>query len=183
MKFTDDQKKAIKDIENNSVIMACPGSGKTTVLINKMALCCEKLKRHNGVIGLSFTRKSSAELRQKFQKKTIKSNLNYLGTIDSFLINEIIRPFLPKLWRIEINDIEIINILSEEESIPFIQEYMTREINLSDIENDSAFRGLFSQGKVWQKTVTPLALFVLRNSSACIRYISSRYGFVAQTYL
>ncbi|WP_312536645.1 UvrD-helicase domain-containing protein, partial [Acinetobacter variabilis] len=83
MKFTDDQKKAIKDIENNSVIMACPGSGKTTVLINKMALCCEKLKRHNGVIGLSFTRKSSAELRQKFQKKTIKSNLNYLGTIDS----------------------------------------------------------------------------------------------------
>lgn len=178
MKFTDDQKKAIKDIENNSVIMACPGSGKTTVLINKMALCCEKLKRHNGVIGLSFTRKSSAELRQKFQKKTIKSNLNYLGTIDSFLINEIIRPFLPKLWRIKINDIEIINILSEEESIPFIQEYMTREINLSDIENDSAFRGLFSQGKVWQKTVTPLALFVLRNSSACIRYISSRYKYL-----
>ena len=171
MNFTDDQKEAIQDIENNSVIMACPGSGKTTVLINKMALCCEKLKRHNGVIGLSFTRKSSAELRQKFQKKTIKSNLNYLGTIDSFLINEIIRPFLPKLWEIEIDDIEIINILSEEESIPFIQEYITREIYLSDIESDIAFRGLFLQGKVWQKTVTPLALFVLRN------------GFVAQTYL
>ncbi|MDA4940556.1 ATP-dependent helicase [Acinetobacter baumannii] len=178
MKFTDDQKKAIQDIENNSVIMACPGSGKTTVLINKMALCCEKLKRHNGVIGLSFTRKSSAELRKKFQKKTIKSNLNYLGTIDSFLINEIIRPFLPKLWGVKINDIEIINILSEEESIPFVQEYITREINLSDIENDSAFRGLFSQGKVWQKTVTSLALFVLKNSSACIRYISSRYKYL-----
>ena len=44
MNFTDDQKKAIQDVENNSVIMACPGSGKTTVLINKMSLCCEKLK-------------------------------------------------------------------------------------------------------------------------------------------
>ena len=61
------------------------------------------------------------------------SNLNFLGTIDSFLINEIIRPFLPKLWDIEIDDIEIINILSEEESIPFVQEYITREIYLSDI--------------------------------------------------
>lgn len=45
MNFTDDQKEAIQDIENNSVIMACPGSGKTTVLINKMALCCEKVKK------------------------------------------------------------------------------------------------------------------------------------------
>lgn len=44
MKLTNDQIKAIQDIENNSVIMACPGSGKTTVLINKMSLCCEKLK-------------------------------------------------------------------------------------------------------------------------------------------
>ncbi|HGF9580004.1 TPA: UvrD-helicase domain-containing protein, partial [Acinetobacter baumannii] len=116
MKLTDDQIRAIQDLENNSVIMACPGSGKTTVLINKMSLCCEKLKRHNGVIGLSFTRKSSAELKRKFQKKMRNSNLNFLGTIDSFLINEIIRPFLPKLWDIEIDDIEIINILSEEES-------------------------------------------------------------------
>ncbi|HDV0674231.1 UvrD-helicase domain-containing protein, partial [Acinetobacter baumannii] len=178
MKLTDDQIRAIQDLENNSVIMACPGSGKTTVLINKMSLCCEKLKRHNGVIGLSFTRKSSAELKRKFQKKMRNSNLNFLGTIDSFLINEIIRPFLPKLWDIEIDDIEIINILSEEESIPFVQEYITREIYLSDIEGDIAFRGLFLQGKVWQKTVTPLALFVLRNSSICRRYISSRYKYL-----
>ncbi|APJ17648.1 ATP-dependent helicase [Acinetobacter baumannii] len=178
MKLTDDQIRAIQDLENNSVIMACPGSGKTTILINKMSLCCEKLKRHNGVIGLSFTRKSSAELKRKFQKKMRNSNLNFLGTIDSFLINEIIRPFLPKLWDIEIDDIEIINILSEEESIPFVQEYITREIYLSDIEGDIAFRGLFLQGKVWQKTVTPLALFVLRNSSICRRYISSRYKYL-----
>ncbi|MCF1283215.1 UvrD-helicase domain-containing protein [Acinetobacter pittii] len=44
MKLTNDQIKVIQDIENNSVIMACPGSGKTTVLINKMSLCCEKEK-------------------------------------------------------------------------------------------------------------------------------------------
>lgn len=178
MNFTEEQKEAIKDIENNSVIMACPGSGKTTVLINKMSLCCEKLKKHNGVVGLSFTKKSSGELRKKFQRKTISSNLNYLGTIDSFFINEIIRPFLPKLWDCDHDDIEIINILSEEESIPFVQEYATRQIYLKDIEEDFAFKGLFLNGKVWQKTVTPLALFVIRNSEMCRRYISSRYKYL-----
>ncbi|EPF81799.1 UvrD-helicase domain-containing protein [Acinetobacter rudis] len=178
MKLTDDQIKAIQDVENNSVIMACPGSGKTTVLIHKMSLCCEKLKSHNGVIGLSFTRKSSAELRKKFQKKILSSNLNYLGTIDSFFINEVIRPFLPKLWDCDHDDIEIVNVLLEEEEIPFIQEYSNREICLTDIESDSAFKGLFLSGKIWQRTVTPLALFVLRNSSICRRYISSRYKYL-----
>ena len=47
MKLTDDQIRAIQDLENNSVIMACPGSGKTTVLIHKMSLCCEKIKKYN----------------------------------------------------------------------------------------------------------------------------------------
>ncbi|MCU4398345.1 UvrD-helicase domain-containing protein [Acinetobacter junii] len=178
MNFTDDQKKAIQDVENNSVIMACPGSGKTTVLINKMSLCCEKLKGHNGIIGLSFTKKSSEELRRKFQKKTISSNLNYLGTIDGFLINEIIRPFLPKLWGNEKDDIEIVSILSGEESIPFVQEYANGEIYLTDIENDNAFKGLFLSGKIWQRAVTPLALFVLKNSSVCRRYILSRYKYL-----
>ncbi len=178
MNFTDDQKKAIQDVEYNSVIMACPGSGKTTVLINKMSLCCEKLKRHNGIVGLSFTRKSSEELRRKFQQKTISSNLNYLGTIDGFLINEIIRPFLPTLWCSEIDDIEIVSVLSEEEAIPFIQEYTTKAISLKDIQEDYAFKGLYLKGKIWQRTVTPLALFVLKNSSICRRYISSRYKYL-----
>lgn len=178
MNFTNDQKNAIQDVENNSVIMACPGSGKTTVLINKMSLCCEKLKKHNGIVGLSFTKKSSGELKKKFQRKTISSNLNYLGTIDSFFINEIIRPFLPKLWDCDHDDIEIVNILMEEEAIPFIQEYTNREICLTDIQGDSAFKGLFSSGKIWQRTVTPLALFVIRNSSICRRYILSRYKYL-----
>lgn len=178
MNLTDDQKEAIKDIENNSVIMACPGSGKTTILINKMNLCSEKLKRHNGIIGLSFTRKSSEELRKKFQKNSKKSNLNYLGTIDSFFINEIIKPFLPKLWNCKVDDIEVVNILLEEESIPFNQEYTTRTIYLEDIERDHAFKGLLLNGKIWQRAVTALALFVLKNSSICRRYISSRYKYL-----
>ena len=61
---------------------------------------------------------------------------------------------MPKLWDIEIDDIEIINILSEEESIPFIQEYITREIYLSDIEGDIAFRGLFYKEKFGKNSNT-----------------------------
>ena len=178
MKLTDDQLKAIHDVENNSVIMACPGSGKTTVLINKMSLCCEKLKRHNGIIGLSFTRKSSEELRKKFKIKSKKYNLNYLGTIDSFLVNEIIRPFLPKIWAINVDDFEVVRVLSEEESIPFSQEYTNRQILLIDIETDSAFKGLFLEGKVWEKSVTSLALFVIKNVEICRRYISCRYKYL-----
>lgn len=59
---------------------------------------------------------------------------------------------MPKLWEIEIDDIEIINILSEEESIPFIQSHITREIYLSDIEKVIfAFRGYFYKEKFGKK--------------------------------
>ena len=174
MKLTDDQIRAIQDLENNSVIMACPGSGKTTVLIHKMSLCCEKIKKYNGIVGLSFTNKSSQELKKRFQIINKSKNLNYIGTIDSFFINEIIKPFLPKIW-IGGGDFEVVKILINEEEDFFSKNYENKKIEIDDVLSDPAFKSLYLYGKVLQNSINALALYVIQRSLSCRKYLLARY--------
>ncbi|MDH1704561.1 ATP-dependent helicase [Acinetobacter johnsonii] len=177
MKLTDDQIRAIQDLENNSVIMACPGSGKTTVLIHKMSLCCEKIKKYNGIVGLSFTNKSSQELKKRFQIINKSKNLNYIGTIDSFFINEIIKPFLPKIW-IGGGDFEVVKILINEEEDFFSKNYENKKIEIDDVLSDPAFKSLYLYGKVLQNSINALALYVIQRSLSCRKYLLARYKYL-----
>ncbi|MDH1439342.1 UvrD-helicase domain-containing protein [Acinetobacter johnsonii] len=137
MKLTDDQLKAIQYIENNSAIMACPGSGKTTILINKMVVCHKKMKKHNGFIALSFTKKSSYDLKLRFNKIGNNSINNFFGTIDDFFLNEIIRPFLSNIWKGNSKELEVVKILNKLESQHFIDDPSRKRISLKDIEDEN----------------------------------------------
>ena len=62
--LTPDQRKAI-DSDENMVITACPGSGKTTVVVEKIGKEIPSLESYKGVIGITFTVKASKELKSK----------------------------------------------------------------------------------------------------------------------
>lgn len=55
IKLTKQQISAI-DYPGNLIITACPGSGKTTVISEKIRNELENLKRHQGIIAITFTR-------------------------------------------------------------------------------------------------------------------------------
>jgi DNA helicase-2/ATP-dependent DNA helicase PcrA len=65
--FTPDQQAAI-DSHTNMVITACPGSGKTSVVVEKIRQEVSSLKAFQGVIGITFTVKASKELKQRCKK-------------------------------------------------------------------------------------------------------------------
>lgn len=95
--FADDARNVINCWESND-ILACPGSGKTTVLIAKLKLITDELplKDGRGVCVLSHTNVAVNELKAKLGKSAEKLLLypNFVGTIQTFVDQYITFPFL-----------------------------------------------------------------------------------------
>lgn len=95
--FEDDARNVINCWESND-ILACPGSGKTTVLIAKLKLIADDLplKGGRGVCVLSHTNVAVNELKAKLGKSAelLLSYPNFVGTIQTFVDQYITFPFL-----------------------------------------------------------------------------------------
>lgn len=95
--FANDARNVINSWNSND-ILACPGSGKTTVLIAKLKLIADKspLKDGRGVCVLSHTNVAVSELKAKLGKSAerLLSYPNFVGTIQTFVDQYITFPFL-----------------------------------------------------------------------------------------
>ena len=95
--FAGDARNVINCWKSND-ILACPGSGKTTVLIAKLKLIADKLPLPNGrgVCILSHTNVAVNELKSKLGKSAEKlmSYPNFVGTIQTFVDQYVTFPFL-----------------------------------------------------------------------------------------
>lgn len=88
-KMTEEQKEFL-DTEGKVVVKACPGSGKTYTVVQKLLLYVDNWKDyHRGVAVLSFTNVASNEIYEKAQ--SIHGSLgkigypHFIGTVDSFI--------------------------------------------------------------------------------------------------
>lgn len=95
--FANDARNVINSWNSND-ILACPGSGKTTVLIANLKLIADKspLKDGRGVCVLSHTNVAVSELKAKLGKSAerLLSYPNFVGTIQTFVDQYITFPFL-----------------------------------------------------------------------------------------
>ena len=95
--FANDARNVINSWNSND-ILACPGSGKTTVLIAKLKLIADKspLRDGRGVCLLSHTNVAVNELKAKLGKSAerLLSYPNFVGTIQTFVDQYITFPFL-----------------------------------------------------------------------------------------
>lgn len=93
MKLIDQEER--NGILNNSgdiVVSASAGSGKTTIMVNKMGIELEKITDHRTVAAITFTVKATQEIKRK-AAETIRKPFVVM-TNDSFIENEVIRPFI-----------------------------------------------------------------------------------------
>ena len=78
--LNEEQKKAVDYIKGNSLIVACPGSGKTHTLISKVITL---IKIHNinpkNIIMITFTKKAAQEMMDRLKK--VISNIPFVGTL------------------------------------------------------------------------------------------------------
>lgn len=98
-RFPSDAQDVINCWESKD-ILACPGSGKTTVLIAKLKLLADLLPLPDGrgVCVLSHTNVAINEIKNKFGKLAYRllSYPNFVGTIQTFIDKYILFPFIRK---------------------------------------------------------------------------------------
>lgn len=169
--FTEEQLEAIEH-DGNMVITACPGSGKTTVVVEKIRRIVPELKPYQGVIGITFTVKASEELKKRCKKNAFDTRQSFFGTIDSFCLKEIIFPFASHLWGRAECEVKPVLKMSDEEKADFGGWDWATE-HFQDYEN--ILKQWYHSGKIPMAATGALACHILDHSPACTRYITARY--------
>jgi len=96
----DEVKKVLKELDSCNII-ACPGAGKTTTLIAKLAMLSEKLPSTQGICVLSHTNAAREEIEKTLGKYScrILAYPNFIGTIQSFVDKYLAIPAYNKLMK------------------------------------------------------------------------------------
>jgi len=99
MKLNGEQKAAVGCAES-SCIAACPGSGKTRTIVAKIVSCVDDVRGSPRRIAcITYTHTAADEIERRLREFGDSDDLEYceIGTIHSFCLNNILRPFYYRL--------------------------------------------------------------------------------------
>lgn len=170
---TPEQIRIIEE-QGNIVVTAKPGSGKTFTIIEKIIDISKSLLSYQGVIAISFTRKASQELEQRYKRKSIESNSHFFGTIDKFYISEIIIPFSNLLF----GKGESLEVKDSIDDYPKYKELKKLKEHRGDKELFELLEESLQEGLIFLEISGETALFILNNVPQCLIYLKARYTHV-----
>lgn len=170
-KLTQQQELAI-NYSHNMVITACPGSGKTTVVEEKIRNILPTINAHQGIVAITFTRKASQELRNRCNRNNYDTKQSFFGTIDKFCLEELIYPFLSHLWGKSASECEVVEKLDKKYNELFLDKQIPKTF---DIKVDDGFKKLYDKGVLWMSSFAGLANFILEGSKSAVRYLKAKY--------
>lgn len=144
-RFASDARDVIRCWESKDV-SACPGSGKTTVLLAKLKVLSDRmpLKNNQGVCVLSHTNVAVDEIKNRLSDCADKlmSYPNYVGTIQSFIDQFIVIPYLKKITSatIQVVDDEIytqhlLNIINKQAKYDTLHNFFHIQYKNSHYDN------------------------------------------------
>lgn len=174
------QQRLILDYEGNSVVIAAPGSGKTFVLSQKIKKNLTDLLDHQGVIAISYTNKSSNELKNRSLSNGEDPKSSFFGTIDKFNLSEIIIPFGKHFFGNPKNDFKVTKIDSLPEDEAELINWFDRSITLEQLDGDriETLKYFFQKGIILIETIGVFANYIFSKSVACENYIKARYKYI-----
>ena len=107
--FSEDAQNVIRHWKSSEIV-ACPGSGKTTVLLAKLKILAERMPflDGTGVCVLSHTNVAVNEIKSKLNRYADKllSYPNYVGTIQSFIDQYVTKPYLKNMTKTSIQVVD-----------------------------------------------------------------------------
>jgi DNA helicase-2/ATP-dependent DNA helicase PcrA len=171
--YTEEQIEAIKP-QGSLVITACPGSGKTAVIAEKIRNELAELKSYQGIIAITFTRKASKELEGRCRVNGADTKCSFFGTIDSFCLSEIIYPFLNQIFDGNTVDLEP----KYESDLTLAETSIATQLNDIDkveAEELELIRKLYLSDTIYFPTIPALAMYIHENCAACRTYIKAKY--------
>lgn len=91
--LNDEQISAIKH-PGNVFLTACPGSGKTKTLTFKIAEELKKITSHREfVVAITYTHRAADEILERVENLGLNTDQLWVGTIHSFCLEWIVRPY------------------------------------------------------------------------------------------
>ncbi|OMG00445.1 ATP-dependent helicase [Paenibacillus sp. FSL R7-0337] len=88
------KQRAVCTSDKNTILTACPGSGKTKTLTYRLAfLSIMHTESNNLNIAITYTNRASEEIRNRLLSFNIDLNKIWAGTIHQFCLEFIIRPY------------------------------------------------------------------------------------------
>jgi DNA helicase-2/ATP-dependent DNA helicase PcrA len=90
----DEMQRRALESKGNTVVLAGPGSGKTSVLTLKATGTLEKLCEPYGIACITYGREASIEMEQRIYSYGVNRQRRlFIGTIHSFCVSKILAPF------------------------------------------------------------------------------------------
>ena len=159
MSFSPIQKEII-DIPGNLVVMASAGTGKTHIMVNKIAKEIDKNHSHKVVAAITFTIKAAQEIKDRLSVDIVQ---HFIGTNNSFAIEEIIKPFMKDVYGTDF-DLDMTTDYSAK-----VEAYQD---GIEKIGEDGV---LCSYNDNKKNFIFDLAQYIVENSSACKLYLQAKY--------
>lgn len=144
---------------NNVFLNACPGSGKTRTLTYKIAFELSSLKDpKKWVVAITYTHRAADEIRERIEILGIDASQLWIGTIHSFCLEWILKPYGLYHDRLK-NGFKIINSFDSEEIISQIcSGIYTESIKYAECSHYYTPRGLALTGARGKKTLVQKVL-------------------------
>lgn len=174
-KPSPEQEQAIEFV-GDMVVVARPGSGKTSVLSRKVRNLVSELRRYQGIIAISFTNKASDELERRCKADSFDVKSSFFGTIDDFCLREIVFPFARQLMPVATN-LQTAKLRELPKTVT--QMLPAVPIQNATVANTADFLPFLHealvQGFVPLEAVGMLARYIIGKSPACQKYLTARY--------
>lgn len=90
-----DEQSAVVHYEGNALLTACPGSGKTRTVAAKIAhrIVNRKDSDRRWILAITHTRVAANEISERLDRSGVESSQLWVGTIHSFCLDWIIKPY------------------------------------------------------------------------------------------
>lgn len=146
--------------QGNLIVRASAGTGKTHTMVAKIAHDIEIQHSHKVIAAITFTIKAANEIKERL---TIDADTYFIGTNNSFAIEEIIKPFMKDVCGMEYN-------------IDMSTDYSEKVEKFQDGINKIRTKGILcSYRNNSENFIFQVALDILKKSMACQLYLQAKY--------
>ncbi|WP_394022540.1 UvrD-helicase domain-containing protein [Anaerococcus martiniensis] len=153
-----------KDIINapgNLVVSASAGTGKTYTMVEKIFKDINDNTTHKSVAAITFTIKAAKEIKERL---TIDTSSHFIGTNNSFVIEEVIKPFAKDIYGNEFD--------KDMDTDYYSADVKDFDSGVFKLKEESL---LGSYGNNAGNFIFELALHIVKNSNACQLYLKAKY--------
>ena len=162
------EQQTIINTSGNIVVKASAGTGKTFILTTKINRDLENNSSHKVFAAVTFTIKATQELKDRLHILS-SSHQPFIGTINNFALEEVIKPFIQDAFgdRFNLENIETNYSKKIADFTNGLEEIATNHIICSyDLKSNK------------NNFIFELALQIIKKSKACRLFLQSKYNHI-----